>query len=121
VRDANSAAAFIANTAQYCGLVMMQHKHGRVCAAWWCGVLFSLASEGCDGAATAASTFGSATMRGMPVHRGMAWTFHGVHVCKMITAPSMHSKQVSSRTRPLQAKLGMHAKLSVCDKCVVYS
>jgi hypothetical protein len=32
--------------------------------------------------------------------------------CKMSTAPSMHSKQVSSRTRPLQAKLGMHAKLS---------
>jgi hypothetical protein len=31
--------------------------------------------------------------------------------CKMITAPSMHSKQVSSRTRPLQAKLGLHASL----------
>jgi hypothetical protein len=32
----------------------------------------------------------------------------------MSTAPSMHSKQASSRTRPLQAKLGMHAKQLAC-------
>jgi hypothetical protein len=32
--------------------------------------------------------------------------------CKMSTAPSMQSKQASSRTLPLQAKLGMHAQLS---------
>jgi hypothetical protein len=37
---------------------------------------------------------------------------HQVVRCELITAPSMLNKQVSSRTRPLQAKLGMHAKLS---------
>jgi hypothetical protein len=36
----------------------------------------------------------------------------GVRIVKMSTAPSMQSKQASSRTLTLQAKLGMHAKLS---------
>jgi hypothetical protein len=42
---------------------------------------------------------------------------HGSPV-KMSTAPSMQSKQASSRTLPLQAKLGMHAKLSVHHRWV---